>query len=81
MEENTIHLFYECPSVESVRDPYFIWAYREGRDFTISRSELFLVHTIGNTNEINGGTVTQTVIAKVFLKYIWDSRCSFSLPN
>jgi hypothetical protein len=81
VDENTIHLFYECPSVESVRDLFFIWAYREGRDYTISRSELFLVHTIGNTNEINGGTVTRTIIAKVFLKYIWDSRCRFSLPN
>jgi hypothetical protein len=80
-DENTIHLFYECPAVESVRDPFFVWAYREGRGFSISRSELFLVQTVGNSQEINGGTVTRTIIAKLFLKYIWDSRCRFSLPN
>jgi hypothetical protein len=80
-DENTIHLFYECPTVENIRDPFFVWAYREGRDYSISRSELFLVQTIGNSQEINGGTVTRTIIAKFFLKYIWDSRCRYSLPN
>jgi hypothetical protein len=79
--EDTLHLFYDCPNTESVRDDFFLWAYREGNNFVISRKELFLVQTIGNSNDVNSTTIIKTVVAKLFLKYIWDSRCRFSLPS
>ncbi len=79
--EDTLHLFYDCPNTENVRDGFFIWAYREERGYVISRKELFLVHTVGNTNDVNSTTIIKTVLAKLFLKYIWDSRCRYSLPT
>ena len=79
--EDTLHLFYDCPNTENVRDGFFIWAYREERGYVVSRKELFLVHTVGNTNDVNSTTIIKTVLAKLFLKYIWDSKCRYSLPT
>jgi hypothetical protein len=45
-DETTFHLFYECQSTETVRNEFFIWAYNEAADYTISRNELFLVHNV-----------------------------------
>jgi hypothetical protein len=36
---------------------------------------------IGNTDTVNSNTIIRTIIAKLFLKYIWDSRCRYSLPT
>jgi hypothetical protein len=77
--ESTLHLFYECPTTESVRNEFFIWAYNEAADFVISRHDLFLVQTLNG--EQNCTTLIKTIIAKLFLKYIWDSRNRYSLPN
>jgi hypothetical protein len=44
-DESTLHLFYECPTTETVRNEFFVWAYIEAEDFVISRNELFLVQT------------------------------------
>jgi len=79
--EDTLHLFYDCPSVETVRDQFFVWAYREDVRYVISRKDLFLVQVIGNTDTVNSNTIIRTIIAKLFLKYIWDSRCRYSLPT
>jgi hypothetical protein len=79
--EDTLHLFYDCPSVENLRDRFFVWAYREDVRYVISRKDLFLVQVIGNTNTVNSSTIIRTIIAKLFLKYIWDSRCRYSLPT
>jgi hypothetical protein len=78
-DETTFHLFYECQSTETVRNDFFIWAYNEAADYTISRNELFLVQNVNG--EYNCTTLIKTIIAKLFLKYIWDSRNRFSLPN
>ena len=34
--EDTLHLFYDCPSTESIRDEFFRWAYCEEGNYTIS---------------------------------------------
>ncbi len=48
-------------------------------DYSISRNDLFLVQNVNG--EYNCTTLIKTIIAKLFLKYIWDSRNRFSLPN
>jgi hypothetical protein len=78
-DETTFHLFYECQSTETVCNEFFIWAYNEAADYTISRNELFLVQNVNG--EYNCTTLIKTIIAKLFLIYIWDSRNRFSLPN
>jgi hypothetical protein len=78
-DETTFHLFYECQSTETVRNEFFTWAYNEAADYSISRNDLFLVQNVNG--EYNCTTLIKTIIAKLFLKYIWDSRNRFSLPN
>ncbi len=73
--------FYDCPSTETVRDNFFTWAYREGERYVISRKDLFQVQVVGESNEVTSGTEIRTVVAKLFLKYIWDCRCRYSLPT
>jgi hypothetical protein len=78
-DESTLHLFYDCPTTESVRNEFFAWAYNEDADYVISRKDLFLVQNVNG--EYNCTTLIKTIIAKLFLKYIWDSRNRYSLPN
>jgi hypothetical protein len=78
-DESTIHLFYDCPSVEEIRDSFFRWCYNKNDDFVISRNDYFLIQCIDGS--LNGTTLIKTVLAKVFLKYIWDCRNRFCLPN
>ena len=58
---------------------FFVWAYNEEENFVISRNELFLVQN--QNGEYNCTTLIKTIISKLFLKYIWDSRNRYSLPN
>jgi hypothetical protein len=78
-DETTLHLFYECPSVENIRDEFFRWCYSEANNYVISRQEYFLVQCEDGT--INGTTIIKTVLAKLFIKYVWDCRNRHSLPN
>jgi hypothetical protein len=78
-DETTLHLFYECPTTENVRSDFFVWAYNEEANYAISRNDLFLVQNVNG--EYNCTTLIKTIIAKLFLKYIWDCRNRFSLPN
>ncbi len=78
-DETTLHLFYDCPTTENVRNEFFVWAYNEAEAFVISRNELFLVQN--QNGEYNCTTLIKTIISKLFLKYIWDSRNRYSLPN
>jgi hypothetical protein len=47
--------------------------------FVISRQDLFLIQTRFGTT--NGTTLIKTVIAKLYLKYIWDCRNRNCLPE
>jgi hypothetical protein len=78
-DETTLHLFYECPTTENVRSDFFVWAYNEEANYAISRNDLFLVQNVNG--EYNCTTLIKTIIAKLFLKYIWDCRNRFSLPS
>jgi hypothetical protein len=79
--EDTLHLFYDCPSTESIRDEFFRWAYCEEENYSISRADLFLVQVSDNNNNVNSTTIVKTVLAKLFLKYIWDCRNRYCLPT
>jgi hypothetical protein len=78
-DESVLHLFYECEYVERVRDAFFQWAYDEDVPFVISRQDLFLIQT--RQGLTNGTTLIRTVIAKLYLKYIWDCRNRNCLPE
>jgi hypothetical protein len=77
--EDTLHLFYTCPITEQFRDDFFRWAYNEENQYVISRQELFLVQT--ENNIANSRHVIKTLIAKLFMKYIWDCRNRSSIPE
>jgi hypothetical protein len=79
-DESTLHLFYECPSVIIyVRVEFFKWWYNENYDYIISRQELFLVQC--EDGKSTSTSLTKTVLAKICLKYIWDCRNRYCLPN
>jgi hypothetical protein len=78
-DETTMHLFYECPNVENVRDPFFRWCYDKENDYVISRQDYFLIQCIDG--KINGITLIKTGLAKIFIKYIWDCRNRYCLPS
>jgi hypothetical protein len=77
--EDTYHLFYTCPTTEQFRDVFFRWAYNEANQYVISRHELFLVQS--ENNIANSRSVIKTVIAKLYMKYIWDCRNRFAIPE
>jgi hypothetical protein len=78
-DESTLHLFYDCPTTEAVRNDFFVWAYNEDANYSISRNDLFLVQNVNG--EYNCTTLIKTIIAKLFLKYVWDCRNRYSLPS
>jgi hypothetical protein len=47
--------------------------------YVISRQDYFLIQRIDGS--LNGTTLIKTILAKLFLKYIWDCRNRFCLPN
>jgi hypothetical protein len=72
-------LFYTCPTTEQFRDEFFRWAYNEANQYVISRHELFLVQV--ENNIANSRSVIKTLIAKLYMKYIWDCRNRSSIPE
>jgi hypothetical protein len=78
-DEDTLHLFFNCPSTEFIRDEFFRWAFRENNQFHIHRKELFLIHT--QLGKVTSVTIIKTVISKIFLKFIWDCRNRYCLPS
>ncbi len=77
--EDTYHLFYTCPITEHFRDSFFRWAYNEANQYVIGRNELFLVQE--ENNILNSRSLIKTLIAKLYLKYIWDCRNRFAIPD
>jgi hypothetical protein len=63
-DKSTLHLFYECPSVEEIRDSFFRWCYNKDEAYVISRQDYFLIQCMDGT--LNGTTLIKTIIAKLF---------------
>ena len=78
-DETVLHLFFDCPATENIKDDFFRWYYNQDDNYFISRSELFLIQT--ENESITGTSVTKTLIAKTFLKYIWECKTRETLPN
>ena len=77
--EDTYHLFYTCPITEHFRDSFFRWAYNEANHYVIGRNELFLVQE--ENNVLNSRSLIKTLISKLYLKYIWDCRNRYAIPD
>jgi hypothetical protein len=78
--ETTLHLFYSCAHTERTMNSFFRWAYNERADFFMSRSELFTIQD----GEIIGDSASyrvKTLIAKMFMKYIWDCKVRYTIPT
>jgi hypothetical protein len=78
-DETVLHLFFDCPTTERIKDDFFRWFYNQDENFFISRSELFLVQT--ENESITGKSITKTLLAKTFLKYIWECKTRGTLPD
>jgi hypothetical protein len=78
-DETVLHLFYECPSTEQIKNDFFRWFYNENEEYHISRSDLFLIQ-MENEN-ITSSSITKTLIAKSFLKYIWECKTRNTIPE
>jgi len=78
--ESTLHLFFECPSTEVILNEFFRWAYNKDDTFHISCTELFIIQK-GRILGDDAKSKFQTLIAKIFLKYIWDCKIRFNIPN
>jgi hypothetical protein len=74
--EDTLHLFYACPYTERILVEFFSWAFHTEHRYTITRSNLFTIY-----EDLNGRqSMAKTLIAKTFLRYIWDCKLRHTLP-
>ena len=78
-DETVLHLFYDCPFTEQIKNDFFRWFYMENEEYHISRSELFLIQ-MENEN-ITSRSIIKTLIAKSFLKYIWECKTRNTIPD
>jgi hypothetical protein len=74
--EDTLHLFYSCRYTERLLGGFFEWAYNIEERYIISRSDLFTVYECQHESESR----IKTLIAKIFLKYIWECKLRFTFP-
>jgi hypothetical protein len=74
--EDTLHLFYSCRYTERILSDFFEWAYNIEDRYIIPRADLFTVYESHNESESR----IKTLIAKIFLKYIWECKLRFTFP-
>jgi hypothetical protein len=76
--ETPLHLFYQCESVENFLLFFFCWVTNSNVTAAnmITRSQLFGIYIHENENKSR----VLTIISKLILKYIWDSKLRFTLP-
>jgi hypothetical protein len=73
VEESVFHLFFDCPTAESLREQFFDWlTYRE--NFRISRHEFFCCGPVENRCEI------WVTVSYLFKFYIWDCKKRNTIP-
>ena len=77
--ETPLHLFYNCMTVETLRDEFFDWVMSTtiGAGGPVTRQEFFTIFKRENSclNKI------LFLITKLFMKYIWDCKVRKSMPN
>jgi hypothetical protein len=78
VDETPIHSFLQCTVVEELINETFKWV-TDDPTFEISRKELFAFF---DRNELsNQKNIVLTFITKILLKFIWDSKQRYCLPN
>jgi hypothetical protein len=70
--------FFQCTVVESMVNDIFKWVTGD-ITFEISRKELFALFSRDDLS--NQKNFFLTVISKIVLKFIWDSKQRYCLPN
>ncbi len=77
-DETPIHLFFQCDSVSGLLDEMFKWITNDNT-FDYTRKELFTFFDRAElTLEKN---IILTYASKTILKFVWDSKQRFCLPN
>jgi hypothetical protein len=78
IDETPIHLFFQCIVVENILNEIFRWML-DDRDFELSRKECFAFFDRELYSPEKNFVLT--FVTKVVLKFIWDSKQRFCLPN
>ncbi len=73
--ETPLHLFFQCPAVETLTNSIFSWILNE--QVEISRQELF---TVFNRPDFRKNELL-TIFAKLTIKFYRDCKQIFCLPN
>jgi hypothetical protein len=77
-DKTPIHLFFQCDSVSGLLGEMFKWLTND-KTFDFTRTELFTFFDRAElTNEKN---TILTYASKTILKFVWDSKQRFCLPN
>ncbi len=77
-DETPIHLFFQCDSVSRLLEEMFKWLTNDNT-FDYTRKKLFTFFDRADlTQEKN---IILTYASKTILKFVWDSKQRFCLPN
>jgi hypothetical protein len=77
-DETPFHLFFQCNSVSGMLEEMFKWL-TNNITFEFTRKELFTFFDRADlTNDKN---TVLTYASKTILKFVWDSKQRFCLPN
>jgi hypothetical protein len=78
IDETSIHLFFHCAAAETLVNGIFKWV-TDDLTFEISRKEYFaFFNRVELSNQKN---YILTIVAKLVLKFIWDSKQRYCVPN
>jgi len=73
--ESPLHLFYECQAVEVLTNNIFSWML--DTNTVVTRNEIFTVFNRADHRKNDA----LNLLSKILLKYYWDCKQRFCLPN
>jgi hypothetical protein len=76
--ETPLHLFFMCEPIEELLSVFYRW-FTNNVDFTFTRQEYFTVFD-RNDFSVDENEVL-TIVTKLVMKFIWDCKQRFCLPN
>jgi hypothetical protein len=77
-DETPLHLFYQCTGAENLVSEIFKWITNDGA-LEISRKEYFSF--FDRREFCTEKNFILTIVSKLVLKFIWDSKQRYCLPN
>jgi hypothetical protein len=75
--ETPLHLFFTCPSTETIVEDIYRWLNGDVEDSIISRQDFFGVPK----RENKADTKLLLVVNVLIKKYIWDCKQRFTIPS